>query len=186
MLTACEAPQDLNYMKEESQASFSLDGKTSKTVAVPFKAKLFTGQAEDALSVICSVNSPTDFWALEHQVGGGQATQLGNFTTDLEFCFHIVLDDQGNPDTEGGFGEYGTTGGYMEAANGDRLFVSTPGSILIPIQDDFYSFRFEDKATINGGTGRYENAYGEFDINSRVRSDGTGTDHIWEGTISLK
>ncbi|UKM65931.2 hypothetical protein GSB9_02503 [Flavobacteriaceae bacterium GSB9] len=163
-----------------------MQAKSSKQVEVPFKTKLFTGQAEDALTVICSVNSPTDFWALEHQVGGGNATHLGNFTTDLKFCFHVVFDEQGNPDPEGGFGEYGTVEGYMEAANGDRLFVTTPGSILIPIQDDFYAFKFEDICIIGGGTGRFENASGELNINSRVRIDGTGTDHKWEGTIFLK
>ena len=191
MFTACEAPQDLYFSNEETQADLTMQANSSKQVEVPFKAKLFTGQAEDALSVICSVNSPTDFWALEHQVGGGEGTHLGSFNVDLKFCFHIVLTDQGLPDIEGGFGEYdGSDGGgqlpIIEAANGDRLFAEVrEESRLVPIQNENYSFEFDDVWYITGGTGRFENASGEFVGYGLVRSDGTGTDHHWVGTIIL-
>lgn len=101
-VTACEENQDL--ITEDNLSELNMQAKSSKQVEVPFKAKLFTGQAEDALTEMCSFNSPTDFWGLEHQVGGDQGTHMGNFTVDLMFCIHIVLDDQGFPDLGGGFG----------------------------------------------------------------------------------
>ncbi|MFL1011020.1 hypothetical protein [Flavisericum labens] len=183
LLAACEKPQDI--ITEDNLTELNISAKKSNQMELPFKAKLFTGQAEDALTEICSFTSPTDFWGLEHQVGGGNATHLGNFTTDMTFCFHVVLDNQGVPDFLGGFGVYEDVEGYMEAANGDRVFFTGPGSSLVPIQDEEYMFAFEDICYINGGTGRYENASGEFNINSLVRIDGTGTDHNWEGTITL-
>jgi len=191
MFTACEAPQDLNLNTENNQADLTTWAKSHKQAEVPFKAKLFTSQAEDGLSVICSVNSPTDLWALEHQVGGGEGTHIGRFNVDFKFCFHIVLNDQGLPDIEGGFGEYDGSNGselpIIEANNGDRLYAEVrEASRLVPIQNENYSFEFNDTWYILGGTGRFENASGEFVGYGLVRSDGTGTDHVWEGTIILK
>ena len=188
MLSACE---DEHYLLSENNVTeLNLQAKTAKDVELPFKAKLFTGQAEDALTEICSFTSQTDFWALEHQVGGGNATHLGNFNVDLHFCFHIVLDDQGLPNIEGGFGEYNGAEGVeepiIEAANGDRLFVEfREAGRLVPIQNENYNFEFDDVWYITGGTGRFENASGQFVGHGMVRKDGTGTDHDWEGTINL-
>lgn len=128
---------------------------------------------------------------MEHQIGGGQGTHLGNFTVDLKFCFHIVLNEQGFPDLEGGFGEYGPREGVeipmIKASNGDLLYAEIhEDSKLVPIQNDNYSFEFYDVWHIIGGTGRFKNASGEFIGHGLVRIDGTGTDHDWEGTIILK
>lgn len=187
MFTACEAPQDLNFKNDATSADLKVQAKSSKQVEVPFKAKLFTGQAEDALTEICSFNSPTDFWGLEHQVGGGEGTHMGNFTVDLKFCIHIVFDDQGFPDLENGFGEF--TGGEesaLVAANGDQLFFIHPGGDFSLSPNEGYTFLFEDICTITGGTGRFEKASGEFVWLGQTKNDGTGSDHILEGTIMLK
>lgn len=186
--TACEKAQDL--MLEDGLNEVQLRSKPSKMVSVPFKAKLFTGQADDALTEICSYTSPTDFWAMEHQVGGGTATHLGKFDVDLTFCFHVVLNEEGLPDVAGGFGEYNGAEGREEpiiiAANGDRLFAEVrEESSMVPIQSDSYIFEFDDVWYITGGTGRFENASGEFVGHGMVRSDGTGTDHTWTGNIIL-
>ncbi|MFC4723196.1 hypothetical protein ACFO5O_12745 [Geojedonia litorea] len=190
MLTACDAPQDLNFSDVITQADLKVTTNSNELTAVPFKAKLFTRQAEDALTEVCSFNSPTDFWGLEHQIGEGTGTHLGKFTVDFKFCFHIVLDEQGFPDFEGGFGEFDRAGGsppVIEAANGDRLFAEVrEESSLIPIQDDTYRFKFENLWHITGGTGKFENASGEFIGYGMVRREGTGTDHTWEGRIILK
>ncbi|MCM8569372.1 hypothetical protein NE848_08275 [Gramella jeungdoensis] len=188
MLTACEEPEDLNT--QDKLTELNLQAKTSNHVGVPFKARLFTEQAEDALTEICSFTSPNDFWAMEHQIGGGNATHLGNFNVDFKFCFHIALDDQGFPDLESGFGQYngseGSTAPLIVAANGDQLFAEVrEESELIPIQNEKYNFEFDDIWYITGGTGRFENASGEFVGYGLVRSDGTGTDHVWDGTIIL-
>ncbi|NIK91600.1 hypothetical protein GZ212_05500 [Mangrovimonas sp. CR14] len=186
--SACEEPQEM--IMEDNPSGLSFNDKASQPAEIPFKAKLHTSQAEDALSIICSVNSPTDFWAMEHQVGGGQGTHLGNFTVDLTFCFHIVLDGEGFPDLEGGFGEYDGSDGLeapiIMAANGDLLYAEVlEESSLVPVQNETYDFEFDDVWYIIGGTGRFENASGEFNGHGKVRSDGTGTDHVWEGTLIL-
>lgn len=185
---ACEEPEDL--IIQENLNELNLKVKTSNPAEVPFKARLFTEQAEDALTTICSFTSPNDFWALEHQIGGGNATHLGNFEVDFKFCFHIVLDEVGQPDLAGGFGEYngaeGDTPPIIIAANGDHLYAEVrEESNLVPIQDENYNFEFDDVWYITGGTGRFENATGEFVGRGMIRSDGTGTDHVWEGTIIL-
>lgn len=187
---ACE--QSRNTKIEDNLHELPLHAKTSSVVEIPFKGKLFTGQAEDALTEICSFTSPSDFWGLEHQVGGGSATHLGKFTVDLKFCFHVVLNDQGLPDLDGGFGEYGCeycpegVVPIIVASNADQLFAEVrEQSRLIPIQNGKYNFEFDDVWYITGGTGRFENASGEFIWHGMVRSDGTGTDHKWNGTIIL-
>ncbi|TNJ45272.1 hypothetical protein KFZ70_06845 [Tamlana fucoidanivorans] len=181
-LMTCQDNQDL--ITEDHLTE--MNSKTSKHVEVPFKSKLHTAQAEDALTVICSATSPTDFWGLEHQVGDGSATHVGEFTIDLKFCFHVVLNQNGMPDFEGGFGEYSGDNEPipLQSANGDLLYISaTSDGKLIPIQHEHYIFEFFDKWVITGGTGRFENAYGEFTWHGLVRNDDTGTDHTWEGTI---
>ncbi|RED44733.1 hypothetical protein [Seonamhaeicola aphaedonensis] len=181
--TACDDTQ--NPIIEDSLTE--INAKTSKQKEVPFKGKLFTGQADDAFSEICSATSPTDFWGLDHQVGYGNATHVGNFNIDLMFCFHVVLNEHGFPDFEGGFGEYsGDEPVSLEASNGDLLTLDNPdGGRLIPVQSEVYRFEFEDTWHIIGGTGRFENASGEFVWHGKVRIDDTGTDHSWEGTIIL-
>ncbi|MBJ6368010.1 hypothetical protein [Snuella sedimenti] len=182
LITACE--ENLEPIIEDSLTDLGLQAKTAKLVKKPLKAMLSTGQADDALTQLCSFTSETDFWGLEHQIGGGNSTLLGDFTTDITMCFHIVLNEQG-PDLQNGFGEFNEVEGSMIAANGDKIYFVTPGSKLEFIQDDIYNFKFIDYCTIVGGAGRFENATGEFVSKGMVRIDGTGIDHHWEGTVIL-
>ena len=138
--TACEENHDL--ITEDSINALSSQAKSSKQLKLPYKAKMFTTAAEDAPSGTCTFNSPTDFWRPEHQIGKGNATYIGNFTTNLEFCFHIVLNDQGQPDFRAGFGEFTGASNIIEANNGDKLFTSGSGGKLMPIQDETYIFEF--------------------------------------------
>lgn len=180
--TACE--QEHLIAPEDSFTELNLENGPSNPVEIPFKAKYHTSQADDAFTELCSFNSPTDFWGQDHQVGSGNATHLGNFTIDLEFCFHVVLDNEGQPDFAGGFGEFtGDENASFEANNGDLLFTSSSGGSLIPIQDEMYIYEFENVVNVTGGTGRFENATGEIVHYGLVRKDGSGTDHIQEGTI---
>ncbi|MDN3668076.1 hypothetical protein QWY93_01840 [Echinicola jeungdonensis] len=186
MLTACEmfleeAPRNGNQESDLVLQARSL----TKQLMVPYKAKMETSQADDALSEICSFISPTDFWGQEHQVGGGNATHIGNFTIDLKFCFHVVINEEGLPDIEGGFGEFTGGDGIIEANNGDLLYTSADGGVLVPIQHDKYNFEFVTIFHVTGGTGRFENASGEITNYGFVKADGSGTDHIQEGTIIL-
>jgi hypothetical protein len=147
---------------------------------------MFTRPAQETPSETCTFNSPTDFWRPEHQVGTGNATHIGNFTTDLKFCFHIVLNDQGMPDFSGGFGEFTGADGIIVANNGDHLYTQSRGSQVMPIQDEHYVLEFFNVVDITGGTGRFKNASGQFVNHGLIRSDGTGTDHVQEGTIIIK
>ncbi|WP_053992790.1 hypothetical protein [Mangrovimonas sp. TPBH4] len=124
-------------------------------------------------------------WGQDHQLGYGNATHLGNFTVDLEFCFHVVLDSEGQPDFDAGFGEFSGADNILEANSGDFLFTTSSGSQLIPIQDENYVFEFENHLTVTGGTGKFENASGEIINYGMVRNDGSGTDHHQEGTLIL-
>lgn len=185
MLTACETLLEEAPGNESLSPDLVLKAQTSKVVEIPYKAKMVTSQAEDAFAEMCSFTSPSDFWGQEHQVGGGNATHIGNFTIDLKFCFHVVLNEEGLPDFEGGFGEFTESEGIIKANNGDLLYTMADGGVLLPLQDDKYRFKFENVIYITGGTGRFENASGEIINYGKVRSDGTGTDHIQEGTIIL-
>lgn len=172
--------QDLEYELFHSEKMLQ-----SIAVEIPYKAKFVTVQAEDAFNEMCLFNSPSDFWVLDHQLGSGNATHIGNFTTDLRFCFHVVLDENGAPYFEGGFGEFNGATSVIEANNGDKLYTEGTGSKIKPSQKEGYLFEFEHLINITGGTGRFENATGEIINYGNVRADGTGTEHVQEGTIIL-
>ena len=164
--------------------SFACDDEGPTSVEIPFEAEFYTEAGENSFAETCQPPvSETDFWGREHQVGSGTATELGNFTTDLTFCIHAIFDENGAPDFAGGFGKYTDGEGYMEAENGDRIFVSIPEGQVKPTEKPGYSFEFQDIIYINGGTGRFEGASGELLSDSYVGA--TSTDHIWTGTLIL-
>lgn len=178
MIAACETSFDEGPNNMDLESEMFLQARTnSGELEIPFKSKLQTSQAEDALSEFCSFTSPTDFWALEHQIGGGNATHMGNYTIDLKFCFHVVFDVEGLPDSEGGFGEFGGGDAVIEANNGDLLYSYFDEGVLVPVQDDKYGYEFVTVFHITGGTGRFENASGEITNYGYVKADGSGTDH---------
>lgn len=169
----------------QQQRSAKQSKEIKKEKILLYKATMFTSPAGEAPTEMCSFNSPTDFWRMEHQVGRGNATHIGNFLIDLKFCFHIVLNDQGLPDFAGGFGEFTGARSTIEANNGDLLFTQGKGSNLVPIENEDYIFEFTHSIEITGGTGRFKNASGEIINYGKVRKDGSGTDHIQKGSIFL-
>lgn len=179
-LISCENAIDEPVIND----SHSVKLKSKAHREIPFSAKFVTKAGPDAFKEMCSSNSQTDFWGLDQQIGGGNATHLGKFTTDMTFCFHVVLGEAG-PDFENGFGEVIDGQGYFEAANGDRLFLSLPTGKVNPSQVPGYIFEFDDTYYFNGGTGRFKGASGQYSGHGLVREDGTGTDHLWEGTLIL-
>ncbi|WP_186755819.1 hypothetical protein [Echinicola salinicaeni] len=186
VFTACETALDESLDNGNQESELYLQSRSStKELAVPFKARMQTSQADDALSELCSFTSPADFWGLEHQVGGGNATHMGNYTIDLKFCFHVVLNEEGLPDSESGFGEFGGGDAVIEANNGDLLYSYFDEGVLVPVQDENYDYEFVTIFHITGGTGRFENASGEITNYGYVKADGSGTDHIQKGTIIL-
>jgi len=98
----------------------------------------------------------------------------------------VVLDENGNPDFDNGFGEYKDEGleAFFEAANGDRLYLDTPEGLVFPSDKPGYRLEFHDITYITGGTGRFEGASGELQSNGYVGEN--QTDHMWEGTLILQ
>ena len=151
--------------------------------AIPFKADFYTLRNYDEEGVGYCTEMP--FVSFNYQVGEGNATHLGHFTTTMSFCADNLTFTYKN-----GEGEF-------VAANGDKLYfyIPSPDSVghIIPIVDPLYELQFQDPFTFNGGTGRFEGALGEGYTNSFVNlfdDDGNfipehRTDHKWTGTLML-
>lgn len=153
---------------------------------IPFKAKFSTFRQEDKESMVsCDPNSVLP--GPNYQEGGGNATHLGKFKTVITFC-------------AGANGIYGNGSGYLEAANGDRLFIEIESGqviVQIPPVDPFYDAYFKDPFQFVGGTGRFEGATGGGMTNSLVDLwndefpfpgpiiEGHRTDHEFTGTLIL-
>jgi len=136
-------------------------------ITVPFKSSFSTSPGTMENPVIC------DDLLLVIQVGGGEATHLGAFTTAMSFCV--------DPD----FYYFGVVGTFF-AANGDELWISIEEGQVIPNEDlpDPYSYFFTDEFTFVGGTGRFIGATGGGTTNSFVEAD-LSTDHQWNGTLTM-
>lgn len=163
------------------------DGNNQPEV-IDFTATFTTSQAADAFTEFCQ-DDPTenDFWGIEHQVGDGTMTGIGDIEVDITFCIHIVYDENSLPDPENGFGVYYSIDedSYFEDDNGDRIFFETDGDGLVyPSDDENYVLEFQDNFVITGGTGAYAGASGSMSSDSYVDINGLVT-HTWEGTLVI-
>ena len=109
--------------------------------------------------------------AVVHGVGGGEATQLGRFTYDLQATVTFV------PPPPTGVGTLTLT-----AANGDTLVAGIMGTSR-PIIPGVLVLVTEE-ATIVDGTGRFDGASGSFTIVRLVYQDTRFTIGSFEGAIS--
>ncbi len=154
-------------------------------VTVPFKAdflgtydyeSFIFGPGPDVCEDIYSVKVFVDF--------EGNATHLGKMNGRFEFC----AGGPANPDIDKPNGTYAPSYSYMVAANGDILYVTISGQVVIGREDDHPEHvvsYFRDEFKIIGGTGRFEGATGggwSDDYNSSL--DGN-SHHYWEGTITM-
>lgn len=152
---------------------------------IPFRARFATRLTPDRFGEVTCDDPTLPF--PNFQSGFGKATHLGGFTTELTFC-------------SGGAGVYGGASGYLEAANGDRLFICIEsGQVILPLPEPHpvYDAFFKDPFTFCGGTGRFEGASGGGMTNSLVdlwNEDypfpgpiipNHRTDHEWTGTLIL-
>lgn len=152
--------------------------------AIPFKATFYTNRDPEKLkNVECTVSG---YEGKNYQEGGGNATHLGKFKTVLTFC-----------SKDGGF--YAGGSGYLEAANGDRLFIKIPFGQVKPLTEfhPVYEAYFKDEFEFCGGTGRFKGAKGggttdslvdlwneEYPPGPEIIPDHR-TDHVWTGTLIL-
>jgi len=182
LIYACEK-QDDEIQFEDAFLKTNVDsrfGKTDGSLELPFKAHFYTKRDYSNTGEGYCTEDP--FLAFNYQVGEGEATFLGHFTTTMQFC-------------GAGF-DYNNGQGVLVAANGDELYFSiAPGSIghVIPIEDPYYEANFKDPIVFTGGTGRFEGASGNIITDSYVNLfDDEGnfipehqTDHYWSGTLIL-
>ena len=148
--------------------------------ALPFNISFFTVRSYENGPGACSEDP---FLEYNLQLGEGNATHLGKFTATIWFC-------------GSGF-DYKNGEGVFVAGDGDELYFQIPaqGEVghIVPYDDPFYEFSFQDPFTFTGGTGRFEGASGSGHTNSFVNLfDDQGdfipehqTDHQWKGTLVL-
>lgn len=105
----------------------------------------------------------------------GSGIPLGNFTGNFDFC--------AGPDG------YGPSISYMEAENGDILYVSIEGQVIPGRIEgdhpDYVTSYWRDPFVILGGTGRYAGATGEGMSDDYNSSEDGNSHHNWSGTITL-
>ena len=156
-----------NDLNSESLSSKNFNSKTQE-VTVPFKSSFSTSLGTMDNPVVC------DDLNLVIQVGGGEATHLGVFTTEMSFC------------VDPNFNYFGAEGKFY-AANGDELWIYIPTGQVIPNPElpEPYLFYFTDEFFFVGGTGRFIGATGGGTTNSFVEATLT-TDHEWDGTLTFK
>ena len=166
MLSCTNTADDTINYELDNIESKNFNAK-NQAVTVPFKSSFSTSPGTMENPVVC------DDLLLVIQVGGGEATHLGAFTTAMSFCV--------DPD----FYYFGVVGTFF-AANGDELWISIEEGQVIPNEDlpDPYSYFFTDEFTFVGGTGRFIGATGGGTTNSFVEAD-LSTDHQWNGTLTM-
>jgi len=134
-LFACSSDSMIN----DDQEVFNLKAE-KKAVERPFKIKKAQGTF-----IIIPVFDPLSCPALVlNAPGEGNVTHLGRSTLFEEWCWSGAPDD------------VGTRSLIITAANGDELW-ATPSEVMFTSD-----FTFEEVTIINGGTGRFEHATGEF------------------------
>jgi hypothetical protein len=101
--------------------------------------------------------------------GSGKATHLGKYSFGMEHEVNLV--------------NQAATGSIeFTAANGDRLYATFTGQgFSTPIPGVLATV---ETATITGGTGRFEDATGEFTVVWLVFGDMSTTSGLFGGTIS--
>ena len=167
---------------DDTTTDFDLDNIESKNfnaknqaVTVPFKSSFYTEQEGDLDPEGCE----GDGIVLNTQVGGGNGTHIGKFTAQMDFCMNI---NEG-PD----FAAYWGGDGVFIAANGDELYITVSGQVLMygegEEHDPFYVAYFDDEFEFVGGTGRFVGATGGGMTNSFTNF--AHTDHNWTGTLTL-
>jgi hypothetical protein len=133
--------------------------ETSAHVAVPFKGRL---------DGVFSLTFPSPGILAVTGKGGGNATQLGQFTFDYNELVDLS--------TSTGVGTY-----VFTAANGDMLTADWTGTGFPTADPNVISI--VENATITGGTGRFASASGSFRIErlfNFLTNSGAGS---FDGTI---
>lgn len=175
----CESPT-MSEVRQELDVSIA-QARVGGSVEAPFKANLYTGLAGFAPDPRCG--EPPVF--LNTQVGEGEATHLGRFTIEIEFCVDAtdLLDDGTLTGEESA--PYFDGIGVLTAANGDELHMEIVEGAVLPSPGTEFDFEFHDPFSFVGGTGRFVGASGEGITNSVVDQAADVTHHDWRGVLRI-
>jgi hypothetical protein len=150
--------EDHSHRRASDEVVVSVLGQAG--TVVPFQGNLQGTVTRSGAPPIVSVNVS----------GGGNATQLGQFTVSIPHEVNVV--------TRTATGQY-----LFVAANGDTLTASFTGHSA-PTAADPTVLAIEETATITGGTGRFEGATGSFTTERLYDTVAGTTTGSLEGTIS--
>jgi len=110
--------------------------------------------------------------------GSGTGTYVGESTIHFDFCCNW----------ETGYYGYGKTYAYIEAEDGDILYVTCSGQVIdgkLDDHPDYVTSYWRDPFKILGGTGRFKGATGGGMTDDFNSSEDPYSHHHWKGTINL-
>ncbi|MBW6492369.1 MAG: hypothetical protein K0B15_14395 [Lentimicrobium sp.] len=114
----------------------------------------------------------------------GNATHMGKVTLTFAFCTGGPPD----PAIPNSIYTFAASSFELIAANGDKLFLYNGGGAAIlgtNVPPDYVTDYWTSIAIVTGGTGRFEGASGELQMNDYCTSIDDYTHHHWTGEITL-
>ena len=145
-------------------------------VALPFKADLLGEYILQEPEVDCGYSEENPFKYHVIVTANGTATHLGKTYAYFDFCCDVMT------------GIYGQADIYIVAANGDKLFLSGEGQVMmgrLPEHPDYVNSYWKDPMIILGGTGRFAGATGTIMTDDYNSDLDPYSHHHWTGTITL-
>ncbi|MBW6536115.1 MAG: hypothetical protein K0B11_13995 [Mariniphaga sp.] len=114
----------------------------------------------------------------------GNATHMGKVTLTFAFCTGGAPD----PAIPNSVYTFAASSFELTGANGDKLFLYNGGDAAIlgaNVHPDYVTDYWTSIAIVTGGTGRFEGASGELQMNDYCTSIDDYTHHHWTGEITL-
>lgn len=113
----------------------------------------------------------------------GNTTHMGKVTLTFAFCTGPP-----DPDIPNTVYTFAASSFELAAANGDNFFLYNEGDAAIlgtNVHPDYVTDYWTRIAMVAGGTGRFEGASGELQMNNYCTSLDDYTHHHWTGEITL-
>ena len=179
LLNSCEK-ESLDLSSDEFNSS-ELKSSELKSSSETFKATFFTEtDLNEDVGVHC--NKAEIRW---YQAGNGTETNLGDFTTKMNFC----MDEFPTP---GGVDEEGNTYDFYypyRVVKGSFFFADDRLDFIVPVGEVRinylgYLMWWDDTFIFTGGTGRFKGASGRGTTMANS-TDGVRNNHNWTGEIRL-
>ncbi|MDT8417030.1 MAG: hypothetical protein RQ864_04395 [Lutibacter sp.] len=178
LVAGCNETDEFN-----TDEDFQLKSAQPREITVPFEVNLLGELVSfDQEDADCTGEGYLGRVILD---ASGTATHMGKVSLTFNFCA-LGPDD---PDVPGEDYKYAGSEAVLVAANGDRLFLYLEGgTVIIGRTDDhpeYVTDYFRDIVTITGGTGRFEGASGELQMDDYDTNIDAYSHHHWTGEITL-